>query len=480
MSKKEAIPGKEKKSDASRLADRIAGTNPVEIKIGYVGGGSRGWFPALAKGLALCPWFSGEVRLYDIDRASAEKNADFGNALQEHPGNRAAWRYRATPSLRETLTGTDFVFLSIQPGPIQYMKVDLEYPEAYGIFQSVGDTVGPGGIVRGFRTVSAYREFAEAIARYCPEAWVLNFSNPLTVGTRALYAVWPDIRAYGCCHEVFGSQELLADLMAKKLKAPKPGRGDVRVNVLGVNHFTWIDRAECGGVDLLAILRDHLEQPAARRFYTEEALRRETEDHFAQKHRVKFELTRRFGLMAAAGDRHLAEFVPWFLTEAESCYKWGFRRTPYAYRIDRWKSAHKERDRYLAGQGKLKLEDSGEEFINQMTGIMGLTEFRTNVNLPNRGQVENLPRGAVVETNALFSKGRVEPIAAGSLPDPIQAWVGMHVANQEAVVEAALTGNQDLGFQAFLNDPLVHRLDLDDAWKLFRKMLKATDTRLGQ
>ncbi len=477
MKRKDASVSKEKKGASSRLADRIAVDRPVGIKIGYVGGGSRGWFPALAKDLALCPWFSGEVRLHDIDHASAEKNSDFGNALQAHPGNRAAWRYRAARTLREALTGADFVFLSIQPGPIQSMKADLELPEAYGIFQSVGDTVGPGGIVRGFRTVSMYRGFAEAIAEYCPDAWVLNFSNPLTVGTRALHAVWPDIRAYGCCHEVFGSQDLLAGLVAAKLKLPAPGREDVRVNVLGINHFTWIDRAEYGGVDLLAILQDHLEKPVSRRFYDKETLLRETENTFAQKHRVKFELTRRFGIMAAAGDRHLAEFVPWFLTDATSCYKWGFRRTPYAYRINRWNTANQERDRFLAGRGALDLEDSGEEFINQMAAIMGMAEFRTNVNLPNRGQLENLPRRAVVETNALFSKGRVEPIAAGTLPAPVNAWVAMHVANQEAVVEAALTGNAALGFQAFINDPLVHRLDLDDAWKLYQKMLKATNYR---
>ncbi|MBN1558506.1 MAG: alpha-glucosidase/alpha-galactosidase [Lentisphaerae bacterium] len=477
MANSQSTITKEHKGQSSSLADRIAVDHPLDIKIGYVGGGSRGWFPALAKELALCPWFSGEVRLYDIDQAAAEKNAEFGNALQDHPRNLAAWRYRAVPDLKQALRGADFVFLSIQPGPIQYMKADLELPEALGIYQSVGDTVGPGGIVRGFRTVRVYREFAEAIARHCPEAWVLNFTNPLTVGTRALYAVWPDIRAYGCCHEVFGSQDLLADLLARKYKVAKPGREDVRVNVLGVNHFTWIDRAEFDGTDLLALLLEHVQKPAARRLYTKEALLRETDNTFAEKHRVKYELTRRFGLMAAAGDRHLAEFVPWFLTGEDSCYRWGFRRTPYAYRIHRWKTGFKERDRFLAGKGSVKLENSGEEFINQMACIAGLAEFRTNVNLPNRGQVENLPRDAVVETNALFSECRVEPIASGSLPEPIAAWVNMHVANQEAVVKAALTADEDLGFRAFINDPLVHRLDLDDAWKLFRKMLNATHTR---
>lgn len=130
--------------------------------------------------------------------------------------------------------------------------------------------------------------------------------------------------------------------------------------------------------------------------------------------------------------------------------------------------------RHELASGKLpKLGGTGEEYLNQMLAIVGRSTFRTNVNLPNRGQMRNTPLGAVVETNALFSRNSVEPVASGALPDQVNTLVQRHISNQEGIVRAALTGDKDLAFQVFLNDPLM-RLDIDRAWKLFNEMLRAT------
>jgi alpha-galactosidase/6-phospho-beta-glucosidase family protein len=153
----------------------------------------------LMKDLALCPWFTGEVRLYDLDYEAAQRNAAYGSLIQHHPDNQSRWRYRAVKTLRATLTDADIVFLSIQPGPIEYMRHDLELPMAYGVYQPVGDSTGPGGIIRGLRTARDYTTFAEAVAQYCPDAWAINFSNPMSVCTQTLYTVFPGVKAYGCC-----------------------------------------------------------------------------------------------------------------------------------------------------------------------------------------------------------------------------------------------------------------------------------------
>lgn len=447
---------------------------PVELTIGYIGGGSRGWAHALIKDLALCTWFTGEVRLYDIDQAAAQFNARFGNWVQQHPDNRSRWRYRAVRTLPEALRGADFVFISIQPGPIEYMRHDLEIPMRYGVYQPVGDTTGPGGIVRGFRAVRIFRQFAEAIAEHCPRRWVLNFTNPLSVCTRTLYAVFPGIKAYGCCHEVFFTQQLLGELLAARARIPVPPREELRVNVLGINHFTWIDRAECRGVDLLALAREQARTPAARRLYTPAETRRLCPSVFACRHRVAYELLRRFDVLGAAGDRHLAEFVPWFLTSRDSCLRWGFHLTPYAFRLRRWHEAPRLFRRQMQGRVPYTPAGSGEEYLNQMAALVGLWPCRTNVNLPNRGQMDGLPREAVVETNALFFRDAVEPVASGGLPGAVNAWVYRAVVNQEAVVRAALTGDKDLGFRAFLNDALMHHVPPDRAWRMFDEMLRAT------
>lgn len=465
---------KEEKGVSSRV-EIAPPSRPIELKIGYLGGGSRAWAHALMKDLARTPFFSGEVRLYDINPVAADFNARYGNWLQGHPDNLARWRYRAVKTMGEALKGCDFIFLSIQPGSLDFMKHDLEIPQRYGIWQPVGDTVGPGGVIRGFRSARTYQGFAKAIARYAPKAWVLNFTNPMTVCTRSLYAAFPKIKAFGCCHEVFGAQRMLANLLAKERGIKPPPREEIMVNVLGINHFTWIDQAHWKNVDLLAVLRRHLKKPGAMRLSTERKVMRRCKTVFSCLDRVTFELFARYGILPAAGDRHLAEFVPWFLTGPKSCFTWGFRLTPFSYRTGRWKDAPVAFRRQMAGKAPVNLCDSGEEYIHQMAAILGISPaFRTNVNLPNKGQMLGIPHGAVVETNAIFARNSVEPVASGGLPPEVNALVYPHVVSQEAIVRAAFEGDEDLGFQAFITDRLTSRVPLDRAQKMFREMLAAT------
>jgi len=448
---------------------------PVPIRIAYIGGGSRGWAHSLIKDLLQCGTFTGEVRLYDIDRPMAALNAKFGNWLQGHPQAVSRWKYRAVASLKTALKDADFVFCSILPGPIGAMRVDLEEPEKYGIYQAVGDTVGPGGFNRALRAIGDYKVIAQAIAEYAPKAWVLNFTNPMTICTRMLYEVFPDIKAYGCCHEVFGAQKLLGRIYSAATGDSEPARDQVEINVLGINHFTWIDQASCRGVDLMPLLREHIAKPRVVRKYTKRQVESSAKANGISPghHQVSFELFRRFGVLAAAGDRHLAEFVPWFLTSRESCFRWGFDLTPYSFRSRRYFDSPKRFKKMLNSGVFPELQSSGEEYLNQMTALTGLKSFTTNVNLPNRGQVNHLPLGAVVETNAAFSTDKVTPVLSGALPDNVNVLVLRHVLNQESLIQAVLTKDKDLAFQAFLNDPLV-TLPLDDAWKLFNSMLKKT------
>ncbi|MFH1708002.1 MAG: alpha-glucosidase/alpha-galactosidase [Planctomycetota bacterium] len=470
-----AMLTKEKKSESSTIKVKDS-SNAISLKIGYIGGGSRGWAHALMRDLAQCPHFKGEVRLYDINKPLARFNAKFANWLQTHPDAVSSWKYRAVDTLRECVKGADFIFLSIQPGPIQSMGVDLLEPMKYGIYQPVGDTVGPGGSIRALRTIRDYKVFGEAIGEYAPKAWSVNFTNPMTICTRALYEAFPGIHAWGCCHEVFGTQHFLGQVYAKMTGKPVPTREEVAVNVLGINHFTWIDKATCHGTDLIALLRDYIKKPGVIRTFNKRQVLK-GENYFVSHKQVSLEFFRRFGVLAAAGDRHLAEFVPWFLTSEDSCYRWGFRLTPYSYRIGRYIQAPRDLAKVYRSRQLPKLGGSGEEYMNQMLAVCGKATFRTNVNLPNTGQMGKVPKGAVVETNAIFTGGGVEPVASGSLPDSVNQLVLTHITNQETLIKAVFTRDRDLAFQAFMNEPLCHRLGVDDAWKLFNTMIKKTNFR---
>jgi len=336
----------------------------------------------------------------------------------------------------------------------------------------VGDTAGAPGLVRGLRAATIYEGFAHAIAKHCPDAWVINYTNPMTICTRALTRVEPGLKVFGCCHEVFGTQYILASLVGQYLAGSMPNRDEIRVNVQGINHFTWIDRADYQGHDLLELLRQHISKPEVLRPFTQVEVEN-AGNYFQDNLQVKFTLFKRWGILPAAGDRHLVEFLPGFTRSPDELFRWGIIRTPVSYRIQRWRDAPQRTRDLMAGRMPLVLGQSGEEGVAMIRALLGLGDIVTNVNIENAGQIANLPLGAVVETNARFSRDQVRPLAAGSLPPGLQPLIYRHVCNQELIVEAALARNKDLAFQAVYNDP-ASGLPLDEAWEMFNAMLRAS------
>lgn len=448
------------------------GTKISGLKIAYIGGGSRGWAYTLMKDLAVEPCLSGEVNLYDIDFEAAKKNEKIGNALSAREDVVGDWKYKATKTLAEALQGADFVVISVMPGTFDEMESDVHHPEKYGIYQSVGDTTGPGGIIRALRTVPMFEEFALAIKENCPDAWVINFTNPMTVCVRTLYKVFPQIKAFGCCHEVFGTQSLMAHMLWKKYGVSAK-RDEIRINVLGVNHFTWINKAQYKNIDIMKVYEEYVaENPNGSGEHTDENW---VNLPCASLQMVKFDLFKRYGVIAAAGDRHLAEFCNgyWYLKDPETVKKYGFTLTSVAYRKNELKERLEYAEKLASGEEQFKLRKSGEESVRQIKALLGLGDFVTNVNIPNVGQVGNNPKNAVVETNAFFSANSVQPLFAGDVPEGVNALVMRIIEEQETVVEAALTGDYELAFTAFANNPNVN-LPLDTARKLFNEMLENT------
>lgn len=429
-------------------AHRVSG-----IRLAYIGGGSRGWAWSFMTDLAMEPAMSGEVVLYDIDRAAAQANEIIGNKIDGAPAARGRWRYRVADSLEQALTGADFVVISILPGTFDEMEVDVHLPERLNIWQSVGDTAGPGGIVRALRTLPMYVPIAQGIRAWCPDAWVINYTNPMSLCVQVLYHVFPAVKAFGCCHEVFNTQMVLAAAAGEWLGIPAPARRDIHVNVLGINHFTWFDRASYEGLDLFPVYKEFVDRHYEQGF--DEPDRNWANACFACAHRVKFDLFRRFGLIAAAGDRHLAEFMPGdeYLRDPETVERWKFGLTPVSWRKEDLK-ARLEKSRTMAsGEREVDMAPSGEEGVLLMKALCGLDRVVSNVNLPNAGQISNLPLGAVVETNAVFARDSVRPVLAGALPEGVRRLVLPHVENHALTLRAALECDRELVVCALLNDP---------------------------
>ena len=444
------------------------------IKIAYIGGGSRGWAWGLMSDLAQADDICGEVALYDIDFEAAQHNEIIGNKVKDAEGCKSEWTYKAYPTIGEALTGADFVVISILPGTFDEMDSDVHAPEKYGIYQSVGDTIGPGGIVRALRTIPMYEEIALAIKEYSPNAWVISYTNPMTMCMRALYRVFPEIKAFGCCHEVFGTQKLLAMAVGDIKGIEKPERHEIKTNVVGINHFTWITEASYNNMDLFPIYTDFCKK-YAQSGVPEQADNNWMNNSFASRNKVAMDLFQRHGYIAAAGDRHLAEFCPksWYLENPERVHDMMFGLTTVDYRKKELKERLARSERLMSGEEKFELNPTGEEGVNQIRALLGLKDLVTNVNIPNYGQIPNLPLGAIVETNAVFRKDSVRPVFAGDIPDSIYSVISRIVGEQETVVEACLTRNLALAYSAFSCDNLVD-ISLADSKKLFKEMVENT------
>ena len=459
------------------------GNRVEDVKIAYIGGGSRGWAWGLMSDLAREEAMGGLVALYDIDYEAAKANETIGNRVNidcpEAPGK---WTYKAEEKIEDALKGADFVVISILPGTFDEMASDVHTPEKYGIYQSVGDTVGAGGIIRALRTIPMYEVIANAIKENCPDAWVINYTNPMTMCVKALYKVFPEINAVGCCHEVFGTQKLLANCAKEMLGVEEEiKREEIKVNVYGINHFTWIDKAFYKNIDLLPYYKEY-----CIKHYNDEAAKI-TDDNWANRNFISqnivhYDLFLKYGVIAAAGDRHLAEFCPnkWYLKDPETVAKWRFALTSVAWRKEDLQERLARSKRLLSGEEKFKIKQTGEEGVKQMKALLGLGDFVTNVNVPNIGQTPNLPLGAVVESNAHFTVDSVRPVATGNIKTNVLSLMYQTVLNQETVVEAALERDLDKAFSAFIKDPQIETLSLDDAKKLFDEMVENTSKYLTE
>ncbi|WP_320129761.1 alpha-galactosidase [uncultured Sphaerochaeta sp.] len=444
-----------------------------DSRICIIGGGGRLWAIQFMKDLATNSMTHGTLVLYDIDKEAARSNVEVANRI--FAANKAEGRFAvvAKDDLGEALEGTELVIISVEPGNTECRYGDLVLPEEYGILESVGDTTGPGGIMRARRALPLFFEFAKQIEKHCPDAWVINYTNPMTLCTAALFKAFPKIKALGCCHEVFHLETFIAEQVAKWYGVEKPDRRDIHVDITGVNHFTFITGATWEGIDLMPKLKELAADPNTYPDETELAKKRIAEEKwFDCDHLIALSFLRDFGALGAAGDRHLSEFVPWFLSSEEQLWKLGTIRTPYAWRL----SQAKEKKEKVFKQEDLIAEPSDEEGVDIMRSLLGDRTLLTNINRPNEGQIRYLPKGRIVESNGYISNDSIRPIMAMDPPLAIQNMVRQVSDVQQMTLDALYTNDDQLLFTAFLSDPLM-KLPLDKARELFDKMLKASEIR---
>jgi alpha-galactosidase len=450
-------------------------------RIVIVGGGSYQWAPKLLIDIANTPSLhDAEIVLDDIDPTALPQMVQFVERIAKLRG--IGLQARATTNQRDALEGADYVVVTISTGGFASMRHDLEIPERYGIRQSVGDSVGPGGISRAFRNIPVLVGIARDMEELCPDAWMLNITNPMTTLCRAVTRA-TSVKTVGLCHEIAMTRYNLANLLGASY-------GEVDLTITGVNHLPIITELRINGDDGFELLRDIVEHPDERggemleidlpEDLDESTRAQLTKGSVLERNRLKFELFRRFGALPGAGDRHLAEFFPGFLTEASGWGEhWGVELTTIADR-ERDRQADIAHFEDLLTIDEVPTTPSGEIVAPLIDSFLTGTRREFPVNVPNTGQCPDFPADVVVESIAVAGAEGIRGRDRAVAPPILGEYLRRVSASQELTVEAALSGSREKAFEAMLADPLAGRTDFDRLARMTGEMIDATKPWLPQ
>ncbi len=358
----------------------------------------------------------------------------------------------ASTDRRAALRGADFVINMIQVGGIDATRIDLTLPANRGLRQTIGDTTGIGGVFRALRTFPVLSGIARDMRDVCPDAWFLNYTNPMAMNVWWMSVIAPSIKAVGLCHSVYWTVNDLCELIGVPLEG-------THYRAAGVNHQAWLTEWSRDGEDLYPRLR---------------ALIESTPD---LQRRVRAEIFRRIGWYPTETSEHSSEYLSWFLRSDAQIER--FRLEPMEYiRISEENVREFEEARQgLASGGDVILHDEGDaaEYAPQIIhSILTGTPREIHVNVPNRGYIDNLPEEAVVEVPATVDADGVHPIHWGSIPASGAALNRTYLSVAELTIRAAVEGDPELVRRAVLADPNASStLTPDEIWSVCDELTAA-------
>ena len=435
------------------------------MRIAVIGGGSYLW------SLGFCSQFIGsqclsDVRVCLMDTDELPLDLVFRAAQIINSRHGSPIGLTKTTELERALDGADFVLVSISTGDHDAMEHDLEVPEKYGIWHTVGDTVGPGGWSRAVRNIPVFHNIASRMKAVCPDAWLINVSNPLTPLTRV-----PDrcfgIKTIGMCPGAHNQAKRLTDLAGFTACA------EPDYVVTGIDHGSWFTQINADGKDVLATLRD-LGYCRGDGLLPGEVLTRDPHAETAHT-RAAFVLWHELGYMPSITDRHVVENFPWFLARPTPELPFRLKRT-FIEERRQWKAVKKrEIEAFVATgeQAAIKGFGHGNDPITTLIeALCGHRSFLYGANYRNAGQIPGLPEGAVVETRCRFDGAGVHPLVS-PMPDILKCMALPTVLRQEMIIDIALHGSFGDLVALVQTDPLCSRLAVGRSREMVRELLTA-------
>ncbi len=409
------------------------------MKLTFMGAGSTVFSKNVLGDTMLCPEFHDvEIALYDIDPIRLEESYLVIDAMNNtiNQGRATIKKYLGIPERKEALRGADFVVNAIQVGLYDPCTIiDFEVPKKYGLRQTIGDTLGIGGIMRGLRTIHVMKGFAEDIEEVCPNAWFLNYTNPMAILSGYMQR-YTKVKTVGLCHSVQVCAPTLLNILGFDIDP-----ATVQTKIAGINHMAWLlEIHDKDGNDLYPEIK-----------------RRAKEKNATQKHwdMVRFDYIEKLGYYCTESSEHNAEYNPFYIKAGRDdlIEKFNIPLDEYPRRcvnqIAHWQ---KQKEEILNG-GNVQHVRSNEYASRIMEAIWTNTPYKIGGNVLNNGCISNLPREACVEVPCLVDNNGVTPTYVGDLPVQLAAMNSSNIYPQLLTIEAARTGKIEHLYQAAMMDP---------------------------
>lgn len=411
------------------------------------------------------------VRLMDINPRRLEESQIVVGKMAQTLGGHA--KVETHTDRTRAIAGADFVVCCFQVGGYEPCTVtDFEVPKAFGLRQTIADTLGIGGIMRGLRTVPVLWQVAEDIRQHAPRAIMLQYVNPMAINTWAIGAKYPDVRQVGLCHSVQGT----AWELARDLDIPVE---EIRYRAGGINHMAFYLNFEHRQPD--GSYRDLY--PALKQGYREGRFPKPSHWNPRCPNKVRYEMLSRLGYFVTESSEHFAEYTPWFIKRdrPDLIERFGIPLDEYPKRcveqIARWEREAKE----YREANEIVVKPSHEYASQIVNSVVTGEPSVIYGNVPNAGFIPQLPEGCAVEVPTLVDDNGLQPTVVRDIPPQLIALMRTNINVQDLTVQALLTGNVEHVYHAAMLDPHTGaELDLDQIWDLTTRLLEAHDDWLPE
>jgi len=427
-------------------------------RITLIGAGSTVFAKRLIGDILLTPELRGEVEvmLHDIDTDRLKTSEIVTRRLAKNLLIDIS--IQASTDRRAMLREADYVILMMQVGGFRPATVtDFEIPKKYGLRQTIADTLGIGGIMRGLRTIPVLEEILQEMEDLCPDATLLNYVNPMVMLCMAINRIAPERKMVGLCHSVQGTAEELAKDLGEELK-------EINYFCAGINHMSFY-------------LRFEKVQKGEREDLYPRLMEIAQSERMPKENRVRYEMLKRLGYFVTESSEHFAEYTPWFIKRDRPDLIEGFNIPLDEYitrcenQISEWDQLRRDLEDESVKLDVCQSHEYAASIINAMeTGVSSII----NGNVPNQDIISNLPSDISVEVPCQIDRNGIQPLHVGNLPPQLAALIMTNVNVQQLTVEAAMTGKREYIYHAAMMDPhTAAELSIDEIWKLVDELIEA-------